>query len=354
MWQEQYRRMFEPLTVRESLIEETLAQAQRQKRKQSLFWGRRWILLAAVGLCLFFAAPVVAANVPMVYTMLYGVSPEAAQFFVPVERACEDKGIRLEAIATYVHSAEAEVYFTLQDLTGDRLDETVSIDVFGLQSRGGKIGDAVGSCPLVHYDAESRTATFLLNLRQFEGKAITGRMLDLSLAEFFIGRQSYEDMPMEYDLTQTAAPAWQEVSLTGGSITHPENPAIDYEEISLAPYPVLAPQHLADTPLETIWLSGLSYADGALHVQLASTDVAQTDSHGDFYLVNAAGDKILYDYSLCFSDNRGEAEEICYQEFVFQLEKSQLVSCTLYGNFYAYAHKINGHWQVRFPLVNAG
>lgn len=74
------------------------------------------------------AAPVMASNLPAIYQLMYLVSPEAAQFFVPVQKACKDNGIRMEVVTANIHDNTAEIYITLQDLTGDTLGDYDGIE----------------------------------------------------------------------------------------------------------------------------------------------------------------------------------------------------------------------------------
>ena len=71
---------------------------------------KKWCAIAAC-LCLVFilAVPVMAASMPAFYNMLYTVSPATAQFFKPVQLSCEDKGIRMEVSAAYLHEKIAEI-----------------------------------------------------------------------------------------------------------------------------------------------------------------------------------------------------------------------------------------------------
>ena len=126
---------------------------------------RPLIALAAAVICLAltvpaFAMPALAAD-PSGYALLYSISPAAAQFFKPVNRSDEDNGIRLTVDSVYLHSDTVEVYVALQDLTGDRLDETTDLFDSYRINRG---FDCSATCSRVGYDAQTRTARFLISV----------------------------------------------------------------------------------------------------------------------------------------------------------------------------------------------
>ena len=44
----------------------------------------------------FFSMPVLASNIPSIYNLMYLVSPKIAQYFIPIQKSCEDQGIKME------------------------------------------------------------------------------------------------------------------------------------------------------------------------------------------------------------------------------------------------------------------
>ena len=91
------------------------------RKKKRLMTGR--LLAACLSLGIILTVPGLAASVPAWYNALYAISPATAQFFQPVQRSCEDNGIRMEVVAVHMEENRAELYISLQDLTGERLDE---------------------------------------------------------------------------------------------------------------------------------------------------------------------------------------------------------------------------------------
>ena len=74
------------------------------------------------------SVPVLAVNVPVIYELMYLVSPSVAQHFMPVQKSCESNGIEMEVVSAYIKDNTAQVYITLKDLEGNRVDETTDLN----------------------------------------------------------------------------------------------------------------------------------------------------------------------------------------------------------------------------------
>ena len=103
---------------------ELVSRAVRSARPRRTVMLRR-VLAAAAALALCICVPALAGP-SVIYQLVYTVSPDFAQHFAPVQMACESNGVRLEVVSARIHGSTAEIYLTLQDLTGDRVDETTT------------------------------------------------------------------------------------------------------------------------------------------------------------------------------------------------------------------------------------
>ena len=168
-------------------------------------WGA-----AAACLCLIcgLAVPTIAAFSPSFYELLYAVSPATAQFFKPVQRSCEDNGIRMEVTAAYIHENTAEIYLSLEDLTGTSFDETVDLfDSYRLHTPF----DCTGHCQLASYDPDTHTATFLVTLEQWDRQSIEGEKLTFSVRKLLSGKKTWEGTLDGVDLGGSLTSATQTV-----------------------------------------------------------------------------------------------------------------------------------------------
>ena len=113
-----------------------------------------------------------------------------------------DNGIRLTVDSVYLHSDTVEIYVSLQDLTGDRLDETT--DLFD-SYRINRAFDCSATCSLAGYDAQTRTARFLISITSFDGQDIEGDKLTFSLNRLLTGKTESEGAVTGLDLAAAQA-----------------------------------------------------------------------------------------------------------------------------------------------------
>ena len=308
---------------------------------------RPLIALAAAVICLTlavpaFAMPALAAD-PNGYALLYSISPAAAQFFKPVNRSDEDNGIRLTVDSVYLHSDTVEIYVSLQDLTGDRLDETTDLFDSYRINRG---FDCSATCSLAGYDAQTRTARFLISITSFDGQDIEGDKLTFSLNRLLTGKTETEGAVTGLDLAAAQAePATQQVEWRGGSGIAAEAGGSGAEtRTALVPTGTLA------APAPGVAITAVGYVDGLLHIQVLYENIHETDNHGQLWLENGA-EKLECLGSLSFFD---ENESDSFEEYVFDVSPAQLADCTLYGSFVTADTLIEGNWEITFPLTEAG
>ncbi len=344
-FREKYNVMQRDVRPDAPLLQRTRAAAQKTPARPRRL--RPLIALAAVLVCLAltvpaFAMPALAAD-PDGYALLYSISPAAAQFFKPVNRSDEDNGIRLTVDSVYLHSDTVEIYVSLQDLTGDRLDETT--DLFD-SYRINRAFDCSATCSLAGYDAPTRTARFLISITSFDGQDIEGDKLTFSLNRLLTGKTETEGAVTGLDLAAVQAePATQQVTRRGGSGIAAEAGGSGAEtRTALVPTGTLA------APAPGVTVTAMGYIDGLLHIQVLYENILETDNHGQLWLENGA-EKLECLGSLSFFAENGSDS---FEEYVFDVSPAQLADCTLYGSFVTADTLIEGGWEITFPLTEAG
>ena len=136
--------------IRQQLARLETKEEPRMKRTAGL------IVAFALVLVLGTATALAAFNED-VNQLLYQVWPQAALALRPVNLACEDQGIRMEVISAVLDGSESLVTLTMQDLEGDRIDETMDLfDSAQLQLPY----DGSGTCVQTGFDPETKTASF--------------------------------------------------------------------------------------------------------------------------------------------------------------------------------------------------
>lgn len=343
-------RLWEALgEVGDSYIEEILEQTE--KRKIKMRKGRLWKPAAAAVLllsCLLTGIPLLAAEIPAFYQVLYQISPATAQFFIPVQKAGEDNGIRMEVEAAYIEGDTARIYISMQDLEGERIDETTDLfDSYSIQ----RSFDSVGSCRRVSFEEETGKATFLVEITRIDGKPIEGGKITFSVREFISGKTASEDMLLDLDPASLAdrsvTETVKEPRITGFS--YPGDVSDD-EERKILSQAVLQPQETLYSPIDKIDITAAGYLDGMLHIQLAVTDKLLLDPHGFLYLTDEEGNRVDSRYTISFMEEKEGGKRVDYQEFLFRIPRKELEGCRLYGSFYTAGRNVRGYWRVTFSL----
>ncbi len=348
MFKEMYRNMNERIHPDQELVDKILRFAGGNKSET--IKAKKLLLKPAAVLAMLLVialtvTPILASNVTLIYQIMYNVSPAIAQFFVPVQESCEDNGIRMEVVSAYIHDNVAEIYITMQDLAGERIDETIDLyDSYSIN----RPFDSSATCELVGYDEATKTATFLISITEWGNKKIVGDKITFSVREFLSDKRIYNEIPIQVDLTNIDDASYtKEVSPGGGG-------GPKYEEYVFHGYgsktKVLAPSSPMDFPVEGIDFTGIGYVDGMLHIQTSVVNNLTKDNHGYFFLKDKSGKNVQCIYNVSFSENIDSDNRVHYDEFVFDIPKSEISKYSLYGTFVTSGMYTKGNWQVTFRL----
>lgn len=346
MLKEKYKHMSDQIHPSDELLHKTLhAASGREKRniRKFLLLRKPVAVLVALCLCLTLSVPALAANIESIYQLMYLVSPGIAQFFMPVQQSDESNGIKMEVVSASIHENTAEIYVTLQDVTGDRIDGSTDLyDSYSIH----RPFDSSAHCELIGYEDSTKTATFLITIEEWGNHNITGDKITFSVREFLSHKKTYENVEIPISLSDiSAARQTQSVSLKGGG-------GKDYKRNTNAENnPALIPTKPMDEfPVDGIDFTGIAYLDGKLHVQTAVKNPLDNDNHGFFYLKDKNGTVINCNYSFYFSNQELESDSIVYHESVFDIPQAEISNYALYGHFVTSGMKTEGDWQITFPL----
>ncbi len=287
-----------------------------------------------------------AGSIPA-YDILYSLHPEAAKRLVPVHTACEDNGIRMEVEAISVQGDTAEIYISMQDLTGERIDETIDLfDNYSLQASG----DSAGTCSLISCDPESGTAMFLIREQRMDGKPMEGSRLVFQVSDFLSGGRKTEEELQSISLEELEEKTdiQTEVSVRGSSITGentaPEGDAVWPEES--VPGFLKEDELQSFSPVEGVSVTAWGLIDGQLHIQAHYEDIVHTDNHGYICLKDEQGNEITYSSSISFWD---EEQTGSYEEYIFDIDTEQ-AEYSVWGCFQSGSQLVKGSWKVAFFL----
>ena len=347
-FKEQYKRMNDRIMPDRALLEELLREAEEQrnrKENRGKYFLRTLakcaVTAGAACLCISIAMPVMAAN-PVIHQLMYQMSPELAQKFVPIQMSDEDQGIRMEVVAVNIHDNEAQIYITLQDLEGDRIDATT--DLFDSYYIMTNARSSIGSCSKVGFDEDTGTITYLVTI--IEDKKIDKEKVTFSFYEFIGQKQHYENIEIPIPLTEAEENPKTMITALRGRAGNS-----DWIMNSDGPEKVLVPGQPDERfPVEGMDFTGMGYVDGVLHIQSAAPDNLENDNHGYFSLMDSYGNEVLYDYSISFWGNTEETKTVAYVEEAYLIEPEELPDYTLRGNFWITGIHVKGNWSVTFSL----
>lgn len=292
-------------------------------------------VLAAVLLCaMLTVSALAAADMDGAYELIYALSPTIAQRLKPVRLSCVDNGIELNLHYVDVENDTARVYLSLRDLEDERVDASTDLyDSYEINLPG----DLEGHCAYSHFDEESQSAFFLVEVSSMQGKKIESDKLTFSLSCFLSGRQEVSGA-LDISLAD-ADPSPQthtEIELRGG-------------DASAAMGKWLVPTR--DTALmDGVTLTGLGWVDGCLHVQTHYERLLETDGHGYVWLEGDDGTVLEDSFSASYWD---ESRLGSYTEQVFDLSALSTEAADklhLCGSFTSSARITHGDWQITFPL----
>ena len=355
-FKERYGNYNESISPAPALISglEEAAQERRTAARRGVFRTVRAVATAAAAvICLGVVMPTLAMSVTPIYRLMYLVSPEVAQFFRPVQMTDEHQGIRMEVVSAYIHENEAQIYITLQDLEGDRIDATT--DLYDSYSINTPFSSS-GGCRSVGYDPETGKATFLITISQWGGKNIEGEKITFSVREFLSHKESNEDLLIPISLSEAEKqPATMTATLRGfgGDIDFKmaHEDMVESDGMGHRITSVLVPQpDNGVIPLDGIEFTGMGYVDGLLHIQHAVPDSLLNDNHGYFFLVDGSGQERLYDCNMGFWGQADDTRSTSYEDYVFDISPEELSDYTLHGYFVTSGFRMEGNWSVTFPL----
>ncbi|MCI8585673.1 MAG: DUF4179 domain-containing protein [Lachnospiraceae bacterium] len=322
---------------------EYLDEVDAYKPRKTTHW-KRWATAAAcISLCFCGAVPALAAaDNGVIYEWLYAVSPSMAQKLKPVNVSCEDQGIQMEVAAADIEGANAKILVSMQDMIGERLDETTDLfDSYSIHTPY----DQIGGCSLVEYDAAAKTAFFMLTIEQMDQALIPGDKITFSVNEILTGKKHSDRELTEIDLGNVPliSDLMEAPDIRGGS-------GRDLDVFGESGPRLMRPKEASASVLEEgVTLTGYGIVDGKLHVQIRYDRILETDNHGEVYLKSPSGEVLHCQYNTAFWD---EDQKDSYEEYIFSVTSEELEACEIWGEFWTCnGGTIEGNWQVTFPLT---
>lgn len=326
--------------IKDDYIEEAVLPQPKIIRKKSVV--KLLIVAVITVLCITMIVPTFATVVTKPDEFLYAMFPAISQKLKPVQMSCVDNGIKLEVISANVTNKEAQVFLSLQDLEGDRIDETTDLfDSYTIR----RPFDSSATCSMVNFDETSKTATFLVQIDWYDSKKVFGSKVTFSLKEFLSHKQECEGYLDEINLSEVTDVnnTITGVNVRGGSFIDESISLLDENSLYLKP----DNNGIVKSPADGVEITGIGYINGKLHIQTYYENILDYDNHGWITVVDKNGYENYGEQSVAFWDEDGKGS---YEEQVFDISEEQLKESRLSFLFVTTDTVTRGDWQVTFEL----
>jgi len=302
-------------------------------------YRRLMVACIFVVLCMAITIPVLAANVPAVHQILFTFSPGIAQFIMPERVSHENNGIAMEVVSADINDNIAEIYISLQDLTGNRIDATTClVDSFSINSRSRLSSSGILT---VGFDGEANTITYKIIINDYDN--INTDKITFTVRHFISGRRTYDMIPISVDFSGVSdTPDVMRMSDEYGSGFN----NYDYDNRGMPI--VLVPSFSLSFGVDGFEITGMGYIDNMLHIQMSVRNPSY--NFGELYFKDSDGNVIGQLHGFGFGEYFN-GEVIWFNEMVFDIPKTELSNYDIYGYFVAGGAFTEGPWQVTFPLV---
>ena len=297
-----------------------------------------------------------AATVEDVNTLLYKYWPEAAEFLMPLDTSCEDRGIRLTVLSAAAGDRDALVTFSLQDLEGSRINEYTRTEI-SLEHLFAGYSEADAGIMQLSFDPETKTAVYAQEIRT-NGTSLPGNARPtLEVSCLYTPEHVLVDL---IPLIKECAERTDTVPLTGAAYPM----ALETFSGRLPEgMEVLDPAGSLEIPLEEhTFLCGYGWIDGLLHVQVRYDNRLDEEGvnavNGHIRLETAAGYN-PYDHADSLPEgvvgfwwdenDDGPADR---EEYLFACTPADLESAVLQADIAVNSPEavLAGNWSVRIPM----
>lgn len=352
------------LTLTPALQQRIRAQAAAQPqvsaappaRKRTARRVRRSLLtVAAACLALVFGLAAAASAFPAFDIFIQNMGEDLRQLLQPIAEETIHDGIRMQVVAAVNDEDTAVIYLTLQDLEGNRIDETTELHESNLDD------SVLGFGQMVHFDKQTRTATYRL---ESKGENFTaGKKITVNIKSLLSGGQEHEKIATGLTLANIMAlnanPTTTPQPIQTIGISYGDNPEANtfledfMEEGTFAALePASQPITLPGTTLFTVSNAGL--VNGFLHIQQNPTGMEKYNLYSPFLIYpGQQTSPQLASANMGFGDaeEKGNFLYFAYTEHILELPENcppEEVELGLWA--YTYQHYIEGNWKVTFML----
>lgn len=320
-------------------------------RKQKVTGRRPLYIAGVICMCLMVSIGVMGATIPSFNKLLSVVGSDIALLLQPVEISSEDQGIKMEVVAAMNDDEMSVVYFTMQDLVGDRIDKTLDIYDYSME------GASLFNCQLVDYDETSKTA--ILRMQANGGEELKGKKVNFQVASFLSDKMTFAEAEAGVDLSDIKECKDSQTMLLDMDNCISGGSGLLFKELrEQRLIKVLKNDQMQLTlpKIDFMYISNMGIIDGRLHIQIKWIGDG-IDDHGYLYFTDAYGNKVdINPSTISFgSDESGNLQYgRNYCEYIYDIEDLKLANLKLKGYFVTHGNYVTGNWKTTFKLASVG
>lgn len=354
MFKDSYAALHSHIKPHEAFIDATIDIAARKRLPFKRRRCKPILVEVAVCVLILISIPVLVATVDPIYDMVYSISPSIAQFFRPIKRHAVDQGIKIEIEKAYRTNSAVKMYATIQDLTGDRIDEDIEIYYTDIDVYTPEHHEATATW--VNYDEKTKTHTILITVVGADDKKLEHDEMDASKITVTIKAvrnkgERYESYRIPINLGEVED-AEKTVSSDGkydGIVT-----SSDLDDVK-QPILALAPQDDVQfrAPSKYMYIDNIGYIDNKLHALIGVTDSKEYNSCRLYLMdneINSKNPRYVISMPQEANDQSDYTDPILYQDYVFWVPRSDMSKYGLYMDFTLGGPSYEGDWTVTVPV----
>ncbi|MPQ43569.1 DUF4179 domain-containing protein [Clostridium tarantellae] len=316
-------------------------------KKQPTYFRKAIIGVCAASLSVILCVPVMAASSSFQKLLSTINSNFELSNLKPIQTVSEDNGIKMEVVAAMNDNDMAVIYVTLQDLLGNRVDETVDFFDSYKFSQGSAFGANV-----VNYDEESKTATIRIQLNG--GKKLSNKEIEFSFNKLLSGKVKTNTTIDNHTLKNIIGDNNIETVLLDMNNIPGCAGELASKYLKEESAKILKPNetNIKIPNVDFVTISNIGILNDGLHIQ-TKWNPNSKDEHGSFYFTNKLGEEIKTDVSnIHFGvDNNGNTTYGGeYIEYILDISNINMDEVNLDGFFVSSKNYTEGNWKANFKL----
>lgn len=312
--------------------------------------GRRKTMKVGLitSICIMLSVGVFAESIPGLSQIIRFLSPETAEMIQTIEKPVENDGIKMEVVGAYNDDEMVVIYITMQDLTEDRLDE--SLDLYNYSLSEGTFFNA----QTIDYDEETKTAVIRVQVNG--GRNMNRKTMEFSVSSFLSGKRIFDEVETGISLADIESITPQTMTLNTEDVSGGGGELIS-QWLEQGTMQILkeGEREITIPDIDFMYITNIGYIDDMLHIQTKWTGEGK-DDHGYFYFTDRENNRLdIYPSNIYFGiDELGNTKSRGqHQEYVYDMKDTDLENTLLKGYFVGSGSYTEGDWKVNFKLESA-